>query len=1345
MSSMRALLLAGTALASASAAQTLAPDARPVLQGVVAGGIIVRQDPMRTEVVQSQPRGIVEWRRFDVGAQHEVAFRQPSAGAVTLNRVRGPDPSVIAGRVTANGTVAIVNPSGVVFSRGSQVDVGGLIASSADIANDAFLRERRLVFDRPGNPDARIENRGTITVREAGLAALVAPQVANHGVITARMGRVALAGGETHAVDLYGDGLLSIEVLSPTGRAPADGAALVTNTGTIAAEGGVVHLTAAAADGIVQDLVRAGGTVRAGTGRIVVAGSGGTVRVEGALDATGTAPGARGGSIEVNGDRVAVASTARIGASGRAGGGTVAIGTTPPGAARPRLARRVGIAPGAEVRADATEAGRGGTVLVNSSDITVHAGAISARGGPGGGDGGFVEVSGRQGLRIPGTVDVAAGPGGAAGTFLIDPITITIVAGTGPDDGAVGPDGELLAGDPPDNAQIGNLFINGFEDDLRLEATTLITVDAAINKPSGALTLVATAGSIVINAAVQVETLFSGTASLNMLAASDITIGAALTANTVRAVAGGNVTVTSAGAVTGGTTVLAAGSVPAAVDAPSLIPGAAGALTLNGAVFGGALLLQAGTSGISQGTAFTTGNLSVVTTGGAVLRPADSTSNQTGTFGASDVADSLTLDTLTSDLSVDLFVDGDIRVGGTLSVTVSGGGIVQNPGSRILAGRLEATTDFGSISLFSANEIGVLGQTTAPEFIEIRNRTDLRVEGPVRLTDDFGGFINVTVSEGSLTVAGVVAADIPGFGSFSLNASGSVLILPGAVISGVSGEGSSVIRAGFDGEVTNPDAAAGIVLGGTVTEADSLVLRAGTLGIVQTDGSLAAVFLSVSSGGSVVLDRGGATGGTPNAVTFLGTFVIPGDFVLDNGVTDIQVAGINTAANIGLRTSGALIMPPDPITAGPLSIALDAGTGLVSLRVNDLDIQGGDRRIIGGTIEIAPNDPRPLLVPVEPNFTSVVPTLGVTTDELARMSFSNLRLGATTFGGTIGTSATNVTIVAPVGVPGTLDLRGTAEVRQLPGAAITAAALTGASGSSTTLTEPGNLIGTLAGFAAGGDFRLRSGGGTLAIPAGAVVSAGGVAEIVQTGGGIAIDGTVTGAATTLITGGTIRVSGLSAIARSGDLVLTAPVITIDGLISAANNILLTATTQATIGGQASAGGLFVITSPSVLFNGLAAGGTALLLDLGAEGSAAGALDVGVLTVRAGLGVQLTGSIAGIGGEAAAARGRRQDVAGLFLPDPPERALDFLFNACPIGVAVCRPVIVPDFVPPDLNGVFTVADGPAGVTGGLVGDAAAAAAVAALRRNSPPLIVRPAGDREEEQDDMAPPDIRPEDF
>ena len=399
----RRALLASTALQATTAlllvstpatAGTLAPNTRPTGGAVVAGQASISQTPSQTTVAQSSQRAAVDWQSYSVGSGHTVAYQQPNAASITLNRVIGPDPSQIAGRITANGQVVIVNGSGVVFSQGSQVDAQSLIVSTANVSNANFMAGK-LAFNQPGQPDAKISNAGTLTVGAAGLAALVAPQVANSGVINARMGHVVLAGAEAHTIDLYGDGLMSVDVTRQVTHTPSGATALVTNTGTIQADGGTIKLTAQAADGIIQNLVSAGGKLQANTaggktGTIVVAGMGGTVSIEGRVKADGKGAGDQGGIIQVLADTVAVRPAAYISASGKGGGGTVAVGTTVQraqhqgGGVPAGSARAVTVEAGARIAANGRGTGSGGSVAVLSTSGTTMAGSLSARGGKSG-------------------------------------------------------------------------------------------------------------------------------------------------------------------------------------------------------------------------------------------------------------------------------------------------------------------------------------------------------------------------------------------------------------------------------------------------------------------------------------------------------------------------------------------------------------------------------------------------------------------------------------------------------------------------------------------------------------------------------------------------------------------------------------------------------------------------------------------------------------------------------------------------------------------------------------------------------------------------------------------------
>ena len=117
-------------------------------------------------------------------------------------------PSEILGSLDANGKVFIVNRDGIIFGAGAVVNTAGFLATTSDIRNEDFMAGR-YNFNIPGRPDASIVNMGTITATNGGFAALVAPGVRNSGTITATLGTVALASGNTFTLDFYGDKLVS--------------------------------------------------------------------------------------------------------------------------------------------------------------------------------------------------------------------------------------------------------------------------------------------------------------------------------------------------------------------------------------------------------------------------------------------------------------------------------------------------------------------------------------------------------------------------------------------------------------------------------------------------------------------------------------------------------------------------------------------------------------------------------------------------------------------------------------------------------------------------------------------------------------------------------------------------------------------------------------------------------------------------------------------------------------------------------------------------------------------------------------------------------------------------------
>lgn len=551
---------------------------------------------------QSSQQAIINWNSFSVGVNNTVIFNQPNSSAATLNRVTGDTPSTIAGTIRAPGTVLLVNPNGVAITSTGIVNTGSFAASSLDIADGDFLSGRYRFTGKGAS--APVTNAGRINTADGGFAALLGGRVANDGIITARLGKVALGSGELITLDLSGDGFLQVAVPSNRLGSLYDdaGRPLVSNSGKIRAAGGNVQLKASTAAGLLQDAVNVSGSIRTRTvsqsggkiylgggpgGRVTVSGtlaangkrgkagsvaiegaaveisgkvsangaSGGSVavtsadllNVAGAIEAVGTAgtggsvtlagpqtvntgsidasgmiggtvsiaaydylnagsvkligsAGAGGvftataignyvettagsvtaggttvgGTISISANRIFSSGTqsatasagvggritleadsialiaASLDASGATGGGSIRIGGDFQGGGTLRHATTVDISPDTTLRADARDAGNGGTIVLWSDDTTNFYGKGSARGGVVFGDGGLIEVSGKLNDVMGGDVSLAA-PNGKAGSLLLDPNNIIIDDATG-----IMPQYQLV--DP--NAAAGNAFGN---------------------------------------------------------------------------------------------------------------------------------------------------------------------------------------------------------------------------------------------------------------------------------------------------------------------------------------------------------------------------------------------------------------------------------------------------------------------------------------------------------------------------------------------------------------------------------------------------------------------------------------------------------------------------------------------------------------------------------------------------------------------------------------------------------------------------------------------------------------------------------------------------------------------
>ncbi|WP_297725242.1 autotransporter-associated beta strand repeat-containing protein, partial [Limnohabitans sp. Rim8] len=452
-SGMGAFLQVGLAQAQVPAAQQL-----PTGGQVAAGVASIAQANAVMGINQSSAKAVINWQTFDVGSQAKVNIVQPSSNSFLLNRVQTNSPSQIFGQINANGQVILVNPSGIYFSPTARVDVGGLVATTHSIA-DADFMAGSLKFNRNG-ATASVVNEGSLSASLGGYIALLAPEVRNTGVVVAQKGTVALAAGE--AFELQFDKPLSLANVLVT---PATVAALVENGHAVEAPGGLIILSAHAANQL----------------------QGGVVKNTGTLQASGLVD--NGGVIRL------------------------------------RASQRIVNTGAVLANAAANSSGQGGTITViadlhnpnSSADI---GGTLSAKAGDLGGDGGFIDTSASK-VQISETVNVsAAAPKGKAGTWLIDPVDYTIDAsaastivsslnagtsvtidtasGSGPGAGADG------LGNITVSSAIGKTA--GSAATLTLTAANDIAINAGISSTVGALGLTLNAGGAI-----------SGTGSLALL------------------------------------------------------------------------------------------------------------------------------------------------------------------------------------------------------------------------------------------------------------------------------------------------------------------------------------------------------------------------------------------------------------------------------------------------------------------------------------------------------------------------------------------------------------------------------------------------------------------------------------------------------------------------------------------------------------------------------------------------------------------------------------------------------------------------------------------------------------
>jgi filamentous hemagglutinin family protein len=901
----RALILGGIALAVAACFSAGAARANPT-NPVVVNGVASFAQAGNLLQITSTPNTIINWGSFSIGANEITRFIQQSSASAVLNRVSaGRDPSSILGALQSNGRVFLINPNGITFGAGSQINVAGLVASTLNLSDSDFLAGRMRFTDGLGNS---VINNGNITTGTGGNVYLVGNAVTNNGIITSPKGDVILAAG--NSVELVNPGTpdLRVEITAPENQAVNLGeivahsgrvgiyAGLINHSGTISANSVDVdaagNITLRATKNI--DLASTSLTTANGpAGGNITVQSGDTTLAAGTIEAKGNT--GHGGNVNMLGNLVGLVGNATIDASGETGGGTVLIGGDYQGKnIAVQNAFRTYVGPDTLVKADAITGGNGGKVIVWSDDVTRAYGTISARGGAQFGDGGFVETSGKQYLDVTGIRVNANAFNGAAGKWLLDPNNLVIQTG-GADTNINGfISGTQFFQTTDDSAILTTGSIQGaLNGGTSVEISTLnagtnsqqgnITINGPITKSAGgpaSLTFTAS-NDINVNASI---TSTAGTLGLIFDAQKDINVNAGLSTN------GGSVSFRAGLGGTGATTIgadinVGAGGISA--TAGTGIVNFSGAPTLTGAgtFFANVMNVAAGNNvTVNIDTSPDDLNMTGGTLGGSGrIEPFFNVAWSGGTIGGTGL---FTIDgtsfsitgpvTLQRDMEsyngFDITGAGSINIASGATLTNRSGSFSTSVSGTVVSGAGTFVLDFGG----SLDKSGA-GTTVVSSLF--RN-------------DGSSGGVNVNAGVMQFTNGGV---DTDGIYSV---AAGATLQFSGGTrtMNNVSVSGAGAVK--FDGAAVTLDSASTYAPTGLTT------VSAGTVTFNQAAVSLA----SLQMAGGVV--NGTANISVPGAFTWAGGTIGAGGTLASSGAGGVDITGAanlqrNWTASSGVNISGA--------------------------------------------------------------------------------------------------------------------------------------------------------------------------------------------------------------------------------------------------------------------------------------------------------------------------------------------------------------------------------------------------------------------------------------------------------
>ena len=333
--------------------------ASPKIKKIKKGSVQTIQDG-QSVIYKTSKKTIINFSQFDIASKESVRFDQPQKSSAVLARVVGDKMSEIHGRLSSNGIVYLLNPSGIFIGKNAVVSVSQFYAAAAKMRDQDFLQGVNRFIHGSGC----VRHEGTII---ADSVHLFGRHVECAGKILAPEKMVSFSAGD----EVYfgeKDGHMFIKVSQKALRKQSK--------------------EEISARDIYSIHIEEGAKVKSRDIK-VQGGKRGLTRVLGNLDASQEV--GNGGTIGVFGKDVYFA-RANLDVSGPQGGGKIHVGgeRIQKGCKRP-IAQNVTIDQSCNFNADATVSGKGGEIILAAKRRLEYLGNYSVKGGPEGGDGGFFQ------------------------------------------------------------------------------------------------------------------------------------------------------------------------------------------------------------------------------------------------------------------------------------------------------------------------------------------------------------------------------------------------------------------------------------------------------------------------------------------------------------------------------------------------------------------------------------------------------------------------------------------------------------------------------------------------------------------------------------------------------------------------------------------------------------------------------------------------------------------------------------------------------------------------------------------------------------------------------------------